>query len=100
MVSTAVTIHAINIQPGLSISRAISAETMKIPEPIMVPITTMVESNRFRPRTNPASEAGSVVCDASADMRLDSLSMLQGAGPGRCSVPAGRDEAVQLRMPL
>jgi len=30
-----------------------SAETMKMPEPIIEPTTIVVESNKPRPRTNP-----------------------------------------------
>ena len=52
-VSTPVSAQAASSHHGLLINRAMSAETMKIPDPIMVPITIMVESNRFRPRTNP-----------------------------------------------
>ena len=55
MVSTPVITHAMSIQPGLLIMRDISAETMKIPDPIMTPMVTMTESNRLRPRTNPWS---------------------------------------------
>src|SRR5260370_2047207 len=33
--------------------RAMSADTMKIPEPIIDPTTIIVESKRPRPRTNP-----------------------------------------------
>jgi hypothetical protein len=32
-----------------------SAETMKIPEPIIEPATTIVESNKPKPRTKPSS---------------------------------------------
>ena len=46
--------HATRSQPGLPISRAISADTMKMPEPIMTPTTSMVESKRPRPRENSA----------------------------------------------
>src|ERR1700733_15087313 len=44
-------------------SRAISAETMKMPEPIIEPTTMVVESNRPRPRTKPedCASAGSAV---------------------------------------
>ena len=38
MVRTAVMTHAMSIQPGLSIMRDMSAETMKIPDPIMMPM--------------------------------------------------------------
>ena len=64
MVSTPVNTQAISIQPGLLMRRDMSAETMKMPEPIMTPITTMVESKSPSPRTNPRScfmpEAGCV----------------------------------------
>jgi hypothetical protein len=33
-----------------------SAETMKIPDPIMTPTTTITESNKPRPRANVAGE--------------------------------------------
>lgn len=35
--------------------RAISAGTIKMPEPIIDPITIMVESNRLKPRMKPVS---------------------------------------------
>jgi hypothetical protein len=37
-------------QPELPTSRAISAATIKMPEPIIEPATIMVESKRPRPR--------------------------------------------------
>src|SRR5215469_9012713 len=52
MVRTPVRTHAMSIQPGLLMSRDMSADTIKMPDPIMVAITVMVESNRLRPRTN------------------------------------------------
>src|SRR5580658_4809844 len=59
MVSAPANAHATSSHPALPISRAISADTMKIPEPIMTPTTTMTESKRPRPRANEgASEAG------------------------------------------
>jgi len=45
IVSTPVSAQATSIQPGLAISLDISADTMKMPEPIMEPVTTMVASN-------------------------------------------------------
>ncbi len=39
-----------------------SAETIKIPDPIMDPMTTMVESKRPKPRVNSASTAGLFSC--------------------------------------
>ena len=44
MVSTPVTTHATSSQPGLPSWRAMSADTMKMPEPIIDPTTTMVAS--------------------------------------------------------
>src|SRR6478672_3453156 len=41
---------------GELVSRAISAETMKMPEPIIEPITSMVTPLRPRPLTNSRSE--------------------------------------------
>ena len=42
-------------QPDPPMSRAISAETMKMPEPIIVPATSMVASNRPRRCSRPAA---------------------------------------------
>ena len=55
MVRTPVTSQATSSQPGLPSRRAMSAETMKMPEPIIDPTTTMVESKRPRPRLNSVS---------------------------------------------
>ncbi len=50
MVSAPVSSQATSSQPGLPISRAIVAGTMKMPEPIIEPTTTIVASNSPRPR--------------------------------------------------
>ncbi len=55
MVSTLVITQAMSIHPGLPIMRDMSAETIKMPDPIITPIVIITESNRFRPRTNPWS---------------------------------------------
>ena len=47
-----VIIHEASSQPGLPTLRAISAETMKMPEPIIDPATSMVESNSPRVRAS------------------------------------------------
>src|SRR5580658_2124811 len=62
MVSTPVKNHATSNQPALPIWRDMSAETMKIPEPIITPTTTITESKRPRPRAKVGSdgEAGGV----------------------------------------
>ena len=52
MVSAPQTPQAANSQPGLPMFRAIPADTMKIPDPIMTPTTSMVASNKPRPRAN------------------------------------------------
>src|SRR6266498_4674995 len=55
----AVTSHAPIRSAGESTSRAISADTRKIPDPIIEPITNMVELVRPRPLTNSRSLASS-----------------------------------------
>src|SRR5580693_6434448 len=52
MVRTPVKIQATSSQPALPIWRDMSAETIKIPEPIITPTTTITESKRPRPRAN------------------------------------------------
>src|ERR1700691_5246014 len=49
MVSTPVKSQATRSHPALPIWRDMSAETMKIPEPIITPTTTITESNRPSP---------------------------------------------------
>ena len=67
MVSTPVITHATSSQPGLPSSRAISADTMKIPVPIMDPATIMVESNS--PRLRVSSSLG-LLCVCSKGGRI------------------------------
>src|ERR1700679_2959085 len=55
MVSTPVKSQATRSHPALPIWRDMSAETMKIPEPIITPTTTITESNRPRPRVKVGS---------------------------------------------
>jgi hypothetical protein len=50
IVSTAATTQANSSQPGAPINRADSAEVMKIPEPIIDPITIIVASSGPRAR--------------------------------------------------
>jgi hypothetical protein len=50
MVSAPATAHATKSQFALPIWRPMSAETMKIPDPIITPTTTITESNKPRPR--------------------------------------------------
>ena len=49
------TTQAVRSQPALPSERPMSADTMKMPEPIIDPTTTIVESNRPRPRVNSVS---------------------------------------------
>src|SRR5579862_6914424 len=63
-------IHAARRLPAEPVCREMSAETMKIPEPIIEPTTIIVESNRLRPRTKPepacaAGETAEVASDMS-----------------------------------
>ena len=62
MVSTPVMIQATSKPPAEPVCREISADTMKIPEPIIDPTTIMVESNNPRPRTKPESDVGGGHC--------------------------------------
>ena len=55
MVMTAVISHAPISSAGEPVTRAISAETMKMPEPIMEPTTIEVALKRPRPFTRGAS---------------------------------------------
>jgi hypothetical protein len=52
-----VSIQAPSSQPGLPMFRAMSAETMKMPDPIIDPTTTIVESYSPSPRWNSVSSA-------------------------------------------
>src|SRR5690242_1712821 len=61
MVINAVTSHAPISSAGESTSRAISADTRKMPEPIIEPITNMVELVRPSPLTNSRSAASSAL---------------------------------------
>src|ERR1022692_2327944 len=74
-----VIIHARSSPPVDPVYRAISAETMKMPEPIIDPTTIMVESKRFSPRTKPTASlfVGAVVVlveiDSDTKLHLDSV---------------------------
>ena len=59
MVSTAVSTHAPTRSAGESVPRAMSASTMKIPEPIIDPITSAVEEKRPRLWTSRGAPAAS-----------------------------------------
>src|SRR5689334_8069083 len=52
MVITPASAHATSNHPGEPINRELSADVMKIPDPIIEPITIMVPSTRVRPRTS------------------------------------------------
>jgi hypothetical protein len=73
MVTTPDTTHAINSQKGEPTSRDISADTMKIPDPIMEPATNIVASVRVSALTNSrddgaVSAVGVVVVNALPQM--------------------------------
>src|SRR6266404_5605621 len=53
IVSTPARAHAAKSHPGAPTSAADFAETMKMPEPIIDPITIIVASSKLRPRTSP-----------------------------------------------
>ena len=52
IVITPANAQATSNQPGEPTSRDDSAEVMKIPDPIIEPITIIVPSSRLRPRTS------------------------------------------------
>jgi hypothetical protein len=52
IVMTPANAHATNNQPGEPIRRELSADVMKMPDPIIEPITIIVPSTRVRPRTS------------------------------------------------
>src|SRR5437588_1703357 len=60
-VSRPVTSQTTSNQPGAPTCRAMIDETIKIPEPIIDPATSMVESSKPSPRTNFCSVAAGVV---------------------------------------
>src|SRR5579872_2400369 len=57
MVSTPVIAQVVSRPPAEPVWRAISADTIKMPEPIIDPTTIMVESKRPSPRIKPCSLA-------------------------------------------
>ena len=67
-VSAAVTNHVIIMRPGDCTWREISAATMKTPEPIIEPITRVVESMRPRPLTKPPLLVGSILPSVSVEI--------------------------------
>ncbi len=70
MVRTPVNTHAASSQPGELIIRAMSAETMKIPEPIIAPITIMVASYSPMPRTKVLVSLGVVAFIGSVERSI------------------------------
>ena len=71
-VSRPVTSQTRSNQPGAPTCRAMIEETIKMPEPIIDPATSMVESSKPSPRTNFCSAAGSKVV-SNADIRIARL---------------------------
>src|SRR5438445_2032149 len=63
-VSAPVISHTTKSHPGEPTCRAMSADTIKIPEPIMDPATIIVESKRPSPRTNLASSVVTFVASS------------------------------------
>ena len=66
-------VHATRSQPGDPTCRAISADTMKIPDPIIDPATIVVESRSPSPRTKPVvlsstATAASAIVVSSEDL--------------------------------
>src|SRR5438874_170421 len=71
-VSNPVTIQTTSNHPGDPTWRAMIDETMKIPEPIIDPATSMVESNKPSPLTSFSSATGASVTALGISNPLDS----------------------------
>ncbi len=72
------------VDPAL---RAMSAETMKMPEPIIEPTTIVVESNKPRPRTKPEDSASAGGTVATLDFASDTGLLLHPAGSEQSPLP-------------
>src|SRR5256714_9447832 len=80
IVITPVTIHAISSQKGEPTVREISAETMKMPDPIIEPATSIVASVSVSALTN-SRDDGAVSAVAVVDVKAYPL-LLGSRGPG------------------
>src|SRR5882757_274298 len=88
-VSNPLMTQAASSPPVDPVWRAISAETMKIPEPIIDPTTIMVESNKPRPRTNPDDSVSVTIGSiTSVDVGSD-IAPLLFYPPGNANLPIG-----------
>jgi hypothetical protein len=72
-VSTAVATQVISSNPGEFTCRAISADTIKMPEPIIDPTTSVVESSSPRPLIRPCLYFVASRCHSSIRSRKDTL---------------------------
>src|SRR4029077_14924644 len=70
-VSNPVTMHTTSNHPGDPTWRAMIDDTMKIPEPIIEPATSMVESNKPSPLTSFSSATGASVTALAISNPLD-----------------------------
>src|SRR6266853_1693441 len=81
--------QAASSPPVEPVCRAISADTMKIPDPIIDPTTIIVESNRPRPRTNPDDSVCAAASVTTEDLKSDiGHSLFRGAPSGTSSRPS------------
>src|SRR5262249_39371612 len=87
MVRAPVSNQATSSHPAPPTLRAISAETMKIPEPIIDPTTTIVESYNPRPRLNSVSSMVGAIALAIFDSCIKMLT--EGYTNGADSQPRG-----------
>src|SRR5579884_3451007 len=72
------TTHDSRKSPGEPTSRAISAATMKMPDPIIEPMTIVVQSSRPSPSTRPAAGARWAELSATVAAMLPSLQRVNG----------------------
>src|SRR5215813_13351523 len=73
------TAQANSNQPGAPLSRADSADVIKMPEPIIDPITIMVASTGPSPRTKPVGEAVGCPGTLTASPTGNSFSLISSA---------------------
>src|SRR5689334_18240845 len=85
-------------QPGAPTSRAISAETTKMPEPIIDPATSIVASNRPRRFWKPASGAAAAGPSSGVMVLLMATSPLGLQRDRFAQVPADRAVAVAVEQ--
>src|SRR5215213_8327191 len=92
--------HTAISPPGEFIVRAMSADTMKMPEPIIDPTTSKVASRRLRLRLKPASELVCVEWGGASGGGVGGIRLRRGVGWSEVDdhVVEGRHRAVRRQL--